>query len=115
MNDDKAPNLEVLAHPLETSSHRPWWKAHRQTGVIFLIAVGCVALLAALVFGGRDNSGDAAGQGLAGALEAATFVLGVGLIGSVALIKWLNRYVEIPKVIMIILGFFALAIVVLIW
>jgi hypothetical protein len=94
---------------------RPWWKPHRRTGVILSVAIGSIALLAVLVFGGRDNSGDAAGQGLAGAFEALFFTVGTFLIASVALTMWLSRYIGIPKIILSICGLVVLAVFVLLW
>jgi len=55
----------AAAHP-----RRPWWKRYCRTRIIFLVAIGSIALLAAFSFGGRDSSGNAAGQGLASAFEA---------------------------------------------
>jgi hypothetical protein len=119
MIDNKTQASEVSiapeSYPAATVPRRPWWKPHGRTLVIFLVAIGSAALLAGLIFGGRDNSGDAAGQGLAGAFEALFFVLGVCLIGSVALTMWLSRYVRVPKIIMSIVGLVALLIVILCW
>jgi hypothetical protein len=112
MNNDEAqtPKITVMPGSCPTAdfSLRPWWKPHRRTCVIFLVAAGSIAVLGALIFGGRDGSGDAAGQGLAAAFEAAFFVLGVILIVSVALVMWLSRYFRTRTIIMGILGFVVL-------
>jgi len=100
---------------MDHARRRPWWKPHRRTGVIFSVALGSIALLATLMFGGRDNSGDAAGQGLAGAFEALFFALGMFLIASVAMIMWVSHYVRVSKVIAGILGLIALAAIAFLW
>ena len=119
MNNNKLQTPESSVTPEDgstaASSPRPWWKPYRRTCIIFAVAGGSIAVLGALVFGGRDGSGDAAGQGLAAAFEAAFFVLGVFLIVSVALIKWLSRYIRKRTIVIGILGFVLLTFLVLIW
>jgi hypothetical protein len=103
-------NYAAAAHP-----RRPWWNRYRRTWIIFLVAIGSIALFAAFSFGGRDSSGDAAGQGLGSAFEALFFILGVLVIGGLALIIWLSRYVRIPTIVMGIFGLLALSALILIW
>ncbi|RYF01371.1 MAG: hypothetical protein EOO77_33155 [Oxalobacteraceae bacterium] len=119
MNDDKAEAAETSMTPANYAAaahpRRPWWKPHRRTWIIFLVAIGSIALFGAFNFGGRDSSGDAAGQGLASAFEALFFIFGVFVIGGLALIIWLSRYVRIPTIVMGIFGLVALSALVLIW
>ena len=119
MNDEKVHDSNVFVkagdRPAATSSRRSWWKPYRRTWTILLAAVGGIVVLGVLVFSGRDTSGDAAGQGLAGAFEAMFFVLGVFLIVSVALIMWLSRYVGIAKIVISIFGLIALAVIAFSW
>jgi hypothetical protein len=119
MNDEKVPASNVFVEagdrPAAMLSRRSWWKPYRRTWTILLTAVGSIVFLGVLVFGGRDTSGDAAGQGLAGGFKAMFFFLGVFLIVSVALIMWLSRYVGIAKIIMGIFGLVALAVIAFSW
>lgn len=85
----------------------------RRTGIILLLAICSIATLGALVFGRRDGSGDAAGQGLARAFEVVVFVLGAGLVGFIALVTWLARYVRWQTLVMTSLGLSVLAIIIL--
>ena len=116
-DETRIPYISITPkdQPAATSSSRPWWKPYHRTCVIFLLAAGSIALLAVLIFGGRDGSGDAAGQGLAGAFEAAFFVLSVFLIVSIALISWLTRYFRTQTIIMGILAFVVLVALLLMW
>lgn len=114
MNDEKVPSGKGPAFPFHPS-HRSWWKPQLRTIIIAVVAIVSPCLLAMLVFGGRDDSGDAAGKGLAGALEAVVFAFGAGLIALVALVTWLIRYVRWPTIVMIVVGVIALAIIALIW
>ena len=119
MTDDQVPTPAVPiisdSDLLPTQTRRAWWKPRRQTWIILFVALGSIGVLAALIFGGRDTSGDAAGQGLAGAFEALFFVLGAGLIGAVALIRWLSHYFRVRNIVLTILGLLALLIVASIW
>jgi magnesium-transporting ATPase (P-type) len=119
MNNDKAKPAETSMTPTNYAAaahpRRPWWKRYRRTWIIFLVAIGSIAFFAAFSFGGRDSSGDAAGQGLASAFEALFFIFGVFVIGGLALIIWLSRYVRIPTIVMGIFGLVALSALVLIW
>jgi hypothetical protein len=112
MTDDQVPTPAVPlisdSDLLPTQTRRAWWRPRRQTWIILLVALGSI-------FGGRDTSGDAPGQGLAGAFEALFFVLGAGLIGAVALIRWLSHYFRVRNIVLTILGFLALLVVASIW
>lgn len=113
MNEGEELNVEIDAPPARVS-RGSWWKPQTRTIIIAVFAIVSIGLLAMLVFAGRDSSGDAAGQGLAGAFEAAFFVLGAGLIAMVALATWLTRYVRWPMVVMIVFGVASVAIIALI-
>jgi len=119
MTDDQAPTPAVPSISdsdlLPTQTRRAWWKPRRQTWITLLVAFVSIAILAALIFGGRDTSGDAAGQGLAGAFEALFFVLGVGVIGAVALTRWLSHYFRVRNIVMTILGLVVPLVVASIW
>jgi hypothetical protein len=119
MHEDQNPVPSAPVTPAVSRSPaqtgHAWWKPRRQTWGILLAALGGIGVLAAFIFGGRDNSGDAAGQGLADAFEALSFVLGAALVGAVALIRWRSHYVKIPTIVTMILGLIALLILVFVW
>ncbi|VXD00318.1 hypothetical protein [Sphingomonas sp. 8AM] len=89
---------------------RRWWKPRRRTALIALGAAVATALLAAGVFGPRDASNDAAGQGLAAAFEAAVFAMGTGLIALVALVAWLSQHLRFRTVMLIVVALLAVTI-----
>lgn len=99
--------------PNRIDKKEKWWKPSHRTVVTVLAAVSAIALLAGFIFGGRDSSGDAAGQGLASAFEAAFFAFGVSLIALVALVAWLSQHLRPFTIIMVVAGIALLLVVTL--